>query len=341
VTADGIAAAARLTTLAEGFFRARLHGSWVPGYLEPRGFDPAVQKHWHAGYAPAEWDALTRHLRGLGWPDALIEEAGLARRSRRGSLIDVFRDRAVFPVRSPAGTVAGFIGRAPEQAASGVPKYLNSPRSCLYDKGALIFGLWEAREALKAGARPVIVEGPLDVISVSTAGRQGFAGVAPCGTALTRRHLSRLNQLANLPTVGVLVAFDADPAGRRAAVRAYHLLCQFTDKVDTVSFQPGQDPAQILASEGPTALAGMLATYAKPLADLVIDSEFDRWANWLRFAEGQVNALRATARLIAAMPSSHVGRQVSRVAIRLGMDHAAVTNAVLDALPLNGSHESF
>ncbi len=213
-----------------------------------------------------------------------------------------------------------------------VPKYLNSPRSCLYDKGALLFGLWEAREALKAGARPVIVEGPLDAIAVSTAGRQRFAGVAPCGTALTRRHLAALNQVADLAAVGVLAGFDADPAGRRAAVRAYHLLCQFTDKVDAISFPHGQDPAQILAGEGPAALAGMLATYTRPLADLVIDSEFDRWADWLRFAEGQVNALRSTAALIAAMPPGHVGRQVSRVATRLDMAHATVTHAVTDAL---------
>jgi DNA primase len=185
----------------------------------------------------------------------------------------------------------------------------------------------------------VIVEGPLDAIAVSTATRH-FAGVAPCGTALTMRQLTALSQVSDLSTVGVLVAFDADPAGRRAAVRAYHLLCQFTDKVDTVSFQSGQDPAQILADEGPTALAGMLATYTRPLADLVIDSEFDRWASWLRFAEGQVNALRATAKLIAAMPPSHVGRQVSRVAIRLGMGHSSVTQAILDALPLNGPPEA-
>jgi DNA primase len=103
------------------FFRTRLPGSWVPGYLAARGFSPAVQSRWHAGYAPAGWDALTRHLRGLGWPDELIEENRLAVRSRRGNLVDVFRDRAVFPVRSPDGTVAGFIGRASERGAPTVP----------------------------------------------------------------------------------------------------------------------------------------------------------------------------------------------------------------------------
>lgn len=323
---------AQLTTLAEAFFRAQLPGSWVPGYLQDRGLSSVVQAHWRAGYAPGSWAALTHHLRALGWPDTAIEQAGLARRSRRGTLIDVFRNRAVFPVRSVAGTVAGFIGRAPERAAPGIPKYLNSPRTCRYDKSTLLFGLHEARRTLNAGARPVVVEGPLDAIAVTTAGWQRFAGVAPCGTALTLRQGIALSEAAKLHAVGVLVAFDADPAGRRAAVRAYPLLCQFTGKVDTVSFRPGQDPAQILADEGPAALAGMLSTYTRPLADLIIDSEFDRWEKWLRFAEGQVKALRATAELIAAMPPSHVGRQVSRVAIRLGMEHAPVTEAVTDAL---------
>lgn len=325
-------ACAQLTMLAETFFRKQLPGSWVPSYLQGRGLSPAVQARWHAGYAPASWDALTRHLDTLGWSDASIEHAGLARRSRRGTLIDVFCDRAVFPVRSEDGAVAGFIGRVSQRAAPGTPKYLNSPRTCGYDKSALLFGLSEAHRALSSGARPVIVEGPLDAIVVTTAGRQRFAGMAPCGTALTLRHLTALSEAADLHAAGVLVAFDPDPAGQRAAVRAYPLLCQFTAKVDAVSFQPGQDPAQILASEGPAALTRMLSTYTRPLADLVIDSELGRWDNWLRFAEGQVNALRATAGLIAAMPPSHVGRQVTRVAIRLGMEHAPVTEAVTDAL---------
>jgi len=325
-------ACARLTMLAAAFFRDRLPGSWVPNYLEARGFSPAVQARWHAGYAPAAWDALTHHLRAHGCPDALIEETRLACRSRRGTLIDTFRDRAVFPIRSPDGSVAGFIGRASERAAPGTPKYINSPRNCLYDKSALLFGLWEARRMLSTGARPVIVEGSLDAVAVTTAGRQRYAGVAPCGTALTLRHLQALSESVDLHAVGVLVGFDADPAGRRAAVRAYQMLCQFTDKVEAVNFQPGQDPAQIQADEGPDVLAEMLTTYTRPLADLVIDNELDRWDNWLRFAEGQFNALRATSELIAAMPPSHVGRQVSRVAIRLGMEHAPVTEAVTDAL---------
>lgn len=323
---------ARLNLFAARFFRDHLPGSWVPRYLDARGFRPAIQARWQAGYAPASWDALIRRLRALGCSDMLIERSGLARRSPHGSLTDTFRDRAMFPVRSANGTLAGFIGRAPEHAADGVPRYLNSARTCLYDKSTLLFGLWEEREALAAGARPVIVEGPLDAIAVTTAGQGRYAGIAPCGTALTVRHISALAHMADLRAAGVLVAFDADAAGHRAAVRAYHLLCPFTDNVAAVDFQPGQDPAHVLADEGPAALAAMLTARRHPLADLVIDAETGKWERWLRYPEGQINAMHAAARLIAAMPPSHVARQVARVADRLSLQHALITRAVSDAL---------
>ena len=134
--------------VAARFFRARLPRSWAPGYLVSRGFGPAIQRRWQAGYAPASWDALTRHLLALGYPEALIEFSGLARRSRRGTLIDTFRDRVMLPVRSPNGAVIAFIGRAATHAGNGVPKYLNSPGSGLYDKNKVLFGLHEGRGAL-------------------------------------------------------------------------------------------------------------------------------------------------------------------------------------------------
>jgi DNA primase len=307
-------------------------GSWVPQYLEARGLSPAAQARWHAGYAPASWDALTRHLRALGYADELIERAGLARQSQLGSLIDVFRDRAVFPILSSGGIVTGFIGRAREERVAGAPKYLNTPRTCLYDKSTLLFGLFEAHTVLAAGARPVIVEGPFDAIAVTESGQPQHAGVASCGAALTARHVAALAQAADLGGRGAVVAFDPDAAGRRAAVRAYHLLSTFTHKIDVAEFEPGQDPAQVFAGEGPAVLARILANRARPLADVVIDHEIERWSRWTCYPEGQIHALRAAARLIAAMPPSHVGRQVSRLAARLDLDHAVVTEAVTDAV---------
>lgn len=316
------------------FFRGRLAGSWVPGYLAARGFGAAVQRRWQAGYAPAEWAALAGHLRTAGYPDRAIEAAGLGHPSSRGSLIDTFRDRAMLPIRTPDGTIAAFIGRAPASAGPDVPKYLNSPGTRLYRKSEILFGLWEARGPLAHGARPVLVEGPLDAIAVTTAGRGRYAGLAPCGTAFTPQHAAALARAADLPAAGVLVAFDPDPAGQRAAARAYRHLIPYTETVLAATLPTGADPAQILRDHGPAALTRTLGDGHQPLADLVIDAETGRWSRWLRYPEGQVNALRAAAPVIAAMPPAHVGRQVARLADRLGLGYATVTAAVTDALPL-------
>jgi DNA primase len=98
--------------------------------------------------------------------------------------------------------VTGFIGRARDARIAGAPKYLNTPRTCLFDKSRLLFGLYEARTALAAGARPVIVEGPFDAIAVTAAGQERFAGVGTCGTAVTAQHIAALAQGTDLRAVG-------------------------------------------------------------------------------------------------------------------------------------------
>jgi DNA primase catalytic core len=318
---------------AARYFQSQLAGSWVPGYLAGRGFGPELLARWQVGYAPARWSALTGHLNEIGYCDAIIEAAGLGHRSSRGTLIDSFRDRAMLPIRSASGIVVAFIGRAARNAGDGVPKYLNSPATGLYNKSEVLFGLWEASGALEGGARPVIVEGPLDAMAVSIAGKGRFVGVASCGTALTARHVAALDTVASLASVGVLAAFDGDQAGRRAAVKTYHLLTPVTSEVDATVFPRGQDPAQLLAEHGPRALAAVLTGEIRPLADLVVDAELDRWSRWLPHAEGRINALRAAAPLIAAMPPGHVGRQIARLADRLELSYATVTEAITDALP--------
>ncbi|HEY1619265.1 MAG TPA: toprim domain-containing protein [Streptosporangiaceae bacterium] len=330
-TAPGDLVAVNEAALA--FFRARLSGSWVPGYLTSRGLSPATQEQWQAGHAPAAWDALTRHLRAAGYPDTLLQAAGLARRSRRGTLIDVFRNRAILPIRAPDGTLAAFIGRAPDPQGKGVPKYLNSRRTSLYDKSTILFGLCEAREALAAGGRPVLAEGPLDAIAITVAAPGRYAGLAPCGTALTPQHVDALSQATDLAATGVLAAFDPDQAGRRAAVRAYHLLTPLTSAVWTAVLPAGGDPAQILADRGGAGLVAALGERVVPLADLVTDAELGRWSRWLDHAEGQLNALHATAAVIAALRPDHVSRQVARLASRLNLDHATVTDALIAAVP--------
>jgi DNA primase len=119
---------------AETFYSTRLAGSWVPAYLHSRGFSPETAREWRAGYAPAEWSALTDHLRAASYADQEIEAAGLARRSSRGTLIDFFRDRVMLPINDQHGQIAGFTGRARPGAGPTIPKYLNSPETAVYKK---------------------------------------------------------------------------------------------------------------------------------------------------------------------------------------------------------------
>jgi DNA primase len=331
-----------ITSAAARFFAHQLADSWVSGYLVGRGFRPEVWRHWCIGYAPASWTALTVHLRGLGFADQAIQAAGLAKRSARGALIDVFRDRVMFGVQAQDGSVAGFIGRAPPSAERNGPVYLNTATTALYRKGQLLFGLYEAGPALAAGARPVLTEGPLDAIAITAASqtrahagqphtRTRHVGLAPCGTALTPDQV-RLLARADCPSRGVVVAFDADPAGRGAAVRAYRLLRDITGELWMVSLPPGADPAGYFRDYGATALAALLDAPV-PLADLVIDARVAKFDRWLRFTDGTFAALRSVAPMIAGLPPHQVARQVARVASQLGLSYAEVTGAVTSVLP--------
>ena len=305
---------------------ARAHAAATLALAQPAAVDPAG------------WTTLTDHLRTRGYTDAQLLDAGVGLTTRRGSVVDRFRDRLMFPVRDPGGQrVVGFLGRALAEAED-TPRYLNSPATALYRKGEVLYGLGAepSRQALAAGARPVLVEGPLDAIAVTGAGAGRYAGVAPCGTALTAAQVAALDTCAGpLAERGVLVAFDNDRGGRQAALRAYELLRPTGAWPTSASLPDGLDPAALAQQRSPEALRAALDT-AGPLANLVVDDRLTRWADRLHWAEGRVGAARDAAAVIATLPPEQVGRQVLRVAERVGLDHAEVTRAVTDAVSRDG-----
>jgi DNA primase len=308
---------------AERFYRGHLDRSWVPGYLAARGFGQATMSQWRIGYAPPGWTTLTDHLRGLGHDDAVIEASGLARQSSRGTLIDHFRDRVMLAIRNEHGIVAGFIGRAHPDAAPAVPKYLNSPETTAYIKGDLLFGLHEARDQLARGAVPVVAEGPFDAIAISATDPGQYAGLAPCGTALTSRQAAALGRVADLSRTGVLVALDGDRAGREAAVKAYAILLTVTSKTTAVTLPPGRDPAEILQADGAAALRDILQNRAQPLAAVVIDAHLDNWADRIDHAAGQLHAMRSAATVIASLLPSDTADRILQIT---GGDHLTMLN---------------
>lgn len=190
-------------------------------------------------------------------------------------MIDLFRDRLVLPIHGPDGDIHGFIGRrnpthdthtdAAVAAAKAGPKYLNTPRTDLYDKSSVLFGLWEARDALAAGATPVLVEGPVDALAVTLATGGSFVGVAALGTALTDQHADQLTPSLTDDSPGVVVATDADDAGWKAAQRAYWHLTARRGYPTHAQLPEGADPADVLHHNGPDALQQLLAA-ARPLA---------------------------------------------------------------------------
>lgn len=362
-TARELAGLVQVHADATAFYCAQLHAD-DPGaraaraLLRSRAVPPAAVSGYQLGYAPPGWTTLSEHLRALGHPDERLLAAGVSLPGRAGTLLDRFRNRVMFPVHHPSGRhPIAFLGRlvpegggpgragrqGPGRAEQAQPKYLNSPHTALYRKGEVLYGLGAApvQQALAAGARPVLVEGPLDAIAVTwssadpagqPARTPGHVGVAPCGTALTAAQVHALHEHAGpLAQRGVGTAFDHDPAGRQAALRAFGLLTAAGAWPTAATLPAGQDPCDLLARHGPGALARALEQ-AAPLADVVVDAELDRWADQLRWAEGRVGAVRAAASLLAQLPPEHVGRQVHRVATRLGLEHSELTAALLDAV---------
>ncbi|WP_067483519.1 toprim domain-containing protein [Actinomadura hibisca] len=311
-----------LMTAAHRYFRACLQDSWAPAYLTERGFSRSVQRRWQIGYAQGP-HTLTAHLRGLGHPDEAIIEAGLARRGRSGRPYDTFRDRVMFAIRTPDGTLAGFIGRA-RDGASG-PKYLNTPGTALFHKSELLYGLHESRDRLASGARPVLVEGPLDAIAVNLASPRDHAAVATCGLSLTPAHLAALQQAAPLSRTGVLVALDGDPAGRSAARRIWDILRELDAPVDAALLPDGRDPADLLDAGGRAAVRTALRD-PFPLMDVVIDHA----TGHLRSAEERASAAHTALALIAAGPPAQAARQIIRLSERTDLPHHLLTELLMD-----------
>jgi DNA primase catalytic core len=264
--------------------------SWVPSYLAARSLDGV-----EPAYAPAAWTQTCDHLRGRGFSDDDLEQAGVATRSSRGMLIDRFRDRAAVPIYDPEGRIAGFTARAnPAWTDPGVPKYINTPSTDLFDKSALLAGLTPAtREALARGATAVIVEGAFDAAVVTAAGDGALIGLAPCGTALTTNQLATLAATRAPGLEGLVVGFDDDPAGHEAAACAWDLLTpEIAATCKQARWAASKDPADLAAHAGTGAVAAAISD-SRHLSTTVIERHL-RDVD-LSTAEGRVWAARRVA----------------------------------------------
>jgi DNA primase len=295
-------------------------------YLEQRGLEHETIDRFQVGYALDQWDGTLRYLTSKGYALEDVHEAGLIIEREDGSgYYDRFRGRIIFAIRDHRGRTIGFGGRV---LGDGVPKYLNSPQTPIFDKSSVLFGLDLAKAGIRTAGEAVIVEGYMDVLMAHQSGINNV--VAQMGTALTEAQLRRLKR----HTQRFVLALDSDLAGDQATLRGLDVARQVMDRevvpvptarglirfeerlaadIRIVSLPPGRDPDEVIR-ESPSRWAQLIGQ-AKPVIDYYFDAltaDLD-----LTTAKGKAEAVRALGALIAdigdRVQRTHYLQQLARM----------------------------
>lgn len=229
---------------AERFYRTSLRSApEAIAYLKSRGLTGEVARDFGIGFAPPGWQNLSEHLTGVSAKTLL--EAGLTTKNDKGREYDRFRNRIMFPIRDTRGRVIGFGGRT--MSGDDGPKYLNSPETPVFRKGSELYGLYEARRALRRIERLIVVEGYMDVVALA---QHGVANaVATLGTASGEAHFHKLYRYAD----EVVCCFDGDSAGRQAAWKALENALPTLNEhrqLKLVFLPDGEDPDSLVRKQG-------------------------------------------------------------------------------------------
>jgi len=294
-----------LATVAQQFFRARFsasEGRAAAEYAAKRGLGPGIAVRYGLGAAGSGWSDLCDHLRRQGWSDRDIVAMGLGVERQSGGIYDRFRNRLMFPIFAAQGDLVAFGGRDLSGDAQ-VAKYLNSPEVVdpereaaspfhhFYKKGDVVFGLYQAREAIRRSGTAVLVEGNLDVMTLAQAGFENT--VCAMGTALTSEQARAIRRFA----AQVVVLYDGDRAGRQAAHKAVPLLLAEGCNGVLVALPDGDDPDSFVRTRGAEALRQRIAE-APPMLNAHLDALVASWDGSL---QGKSAILQAAGPLLALL----------------------------------------
>lgn len=323
----------QLNDWALDHYTSMLDRSWASEYLRERlGADLSNESRFAVGYAPPGPQSLIHQLTDRGASIGELIDAGLARETERGRLVDVFRDRLVFPIHDTAGVV-GFIGRRnPTKDGNEYagPKYLNTRSTVVFAKSEQLYGLTESRVDLDAGGVPVLVEGPMDAIAVSLATNGAYVGIAPLGTAFTAAQANELAHLVHDDPQRIVIATDPDTAGRQSAQRAFWQLAALRADPRQLASLDGLDPADVLQRHGAAELAQRLVA-AESFATGFIDQIMNEGLAAHDDASARVDISRDVARVIGAIPPDRWPELVEHVATTLDLSAPLLADDVLDA----------
>ncbi|KPK55547.1 MAG: DNA primase [Gammaproteobacteria bacterium] len=294
-------------------------------YLKSRGVDGETAARFGIGFAPSRWDGLIEHFGSTEKSLKQLADCGLIIEREQGGWYDRFRGRVMFPIRDARGRVIAFGGRI---IGDGEPKYLNSPETRLFHKGRELYGLFEARQALRDISRLMVVEGYMDVVGLSQAGIHW--AVATLGTATTGDHLHRLFRLTDT----VVFCFDGDRAGRQAAWRALeNALPSLVEgrQVQFLFLPEGEDPDSLVRAEGPEKFRSRVDE-AVPLSDYLLENLESRVD--MSSVDGRARMAELARPLLSRIPPGiYHDLLVTRLAQTIGMNEERLGTILAGDLP--------
>jgi DNA primase len=306
----------RLHFEAAGWFHNNLlrtkAAAHARAYLKSRGINIETAKRWQIGYAPKTWDSLVHWATAARFVKDELVESGLVKLREEGNpasrIYDRFRDRLMFPIHNDFGEVVAFSGRVLDPEAPG-GKYVNSPETPLFSKGNLLFGLHQSKRFIANARQAIVLEGQLDLITTFEAGIQNV--VAPQGTALTAKHARLLHRFAD----GVVLFFDSDAAGQKAAERALEVLFSQGLQVKIGEMPPGEDPDSLIRKSGSDAFRARVES-AEDFFDFQINHNLS--AAESKTTAGRVAFARKMSQFISLVPDQVVrDTLISRLSVRL------------------------
>ncbi|AKD01899.1 DNA primase [Pontibacter korlensis] len=250
-----------VSDFAAKHYQQRLHeheqGSIGQSYLKQRGLSANTIRKFELGYSLDEWTDLTDSALKAGYKQQYLEATGLTIVKEDGKKYDRFRGRVMFPIHNVSGRVVGFGARTLKSNDKKSPKYLNSPESDIYHKSNVLYGLFQAKQAMRMQDMCYMVEGYLDVISLHQGGIENV--VASSGTSLTEGQIKLISRY----TENITVLYDGDAAGIKASLRGIDLILELGLNVNVVTFPEGEDPDSYIQKVGDTAFKTYLKEHAQ------------------------------------------------------------------------------
>jgi DNA primase len=300
-------------------------------YMQKRGITVEVLNLFGVGYADGEWDSLYQHLKSKGYDDEKLIDLGLISESK-GKHYDKFRNRVIFPIISTGGKVIGFGGRS---LGDDMPKYLNSSESSIFLKKNNLYALNLTKQEIGKTGYGIIVEGYMDVISLYQYGVRNVA--ASLGTALTENQARLLKRY----TDQVVLSYDADEAGKNAALRGMEILHKENFRIKVLSIPDGKDPDDYIKRHGKSGFIQIVKS-ALPYADYKL--ELARVGLNMSSTEDRLHFLREAVSVLRSLSPMEADIYIRKLATESGISEGAIRaelgRGAHEKIPLQGGREA-